>query len=210
MQIVFWGATGQAKVLRELIAPQGQLVALFDNSPEVVSPFPDVALHRGRAGFEQWRAAWTGALPFAAVAIGGDRGRDRLELQLYLESHGLAPYTCVHRTAFVASTAHVGAGSQILAQAAVCADARLGRACIVNTAASVDHDCVLGDGVHICPGAHLAGAITVGDHAMVGTGAAVLPRVSIGAGAIIGAGAVVRHDVPAGAVVAGNPARPIR
>jgi acetyltransferase-like isoleucine patch superfamily enzyme len=35
----------------------------------------------------------------------------------------------------------------------------------------------------------------------------VLKGVTIGDGAIIGAGAVVTHDVPAGAVAAGIPAR---
>jgi acetyltransferase-like isoleucine patch superfamily enzyme len=38
----------------------------------------------------------------------------------------------------------------------------------------------------------------------------VLPGVRIGAGAQVGAGAVVRHDVPAGAVCAGVPARVLR
>jgi 2,3,4,5-tetrahydropyridine-2-carboxylate N-succinyltransferase/tetrahydrodipicolinate N-acetyltransferase len=44
----------------------------------------------------------------------------------------------------------------------------------------------------------------------IGANAVVLGGVSIGNGAVIGAGSVVLHDVPAGAVVAGNPAKPIR
>ena len=43
--------------------------------------------------------------------------------------------------------------------------------------------------------------------AALGSGAVVLCGVEIGAGAMVGAGAVVTHDVPAGAVVAGVPAR---
>ena len=43
--------------------------------------------------------------------------------------------------------------------------------------------------------------------ASVGSGAVVLGGVTIGEGAMVGAGAVVTHDVPAGAVVAGVPAR---
>jgi UDP-2-acetamido-3-amino-2,3-dideoxy-glucuronate N-acetyltransferase len=41
----------------------------------------------------------------------------------------------------------------------------------------------------------------------IGAGAVLLPGVTIGAGALVGAGAVVTDDVPAGAVVVGNPAR---
>ncbi len=47
------------------------------------------------------------------------------------------------------------------------------------------------------------------DEVSIGSNATILP-VRIGKGAIIGAGAVVTKDVPAGAVVAGNPARFMR
>jgi serine acetyltransferase len=44
----------------------------------------------------------------------------------------------------------------------------------------------------------------------VGPGVVILGPVTVGAGAVIGAGSVVVHDVPPGAVVAGNPARVTR
>ncbi|MBT0957778.1 maltose transacetylase [Alphaproteobacteria bacterium KMM 3653] len=48
----------------------------------------------------------------------------------------------------------------------------------------------------------------IGARAWIGTRAMILPQCqNIGADAVIGAGAVVTRDVPAGAVVAGNPAR---
>lgn len=52
--------------------------------------------------------------------------------------------------------------------------------------------------------------VTVGRNCWIGGGALLLPGVSVGDDAIVGAGAVVTRDVPAGATVAGNPARPLR
>lgn len=49
--------------------------------------------------------------------------------------------------------------------------------------------------------------VIIGDEVTVGIAAIVLKGVSIGQGATIAAGAVVTSDVPAGAHVAGNPAR---
>jgi acetyltransferase-like isoleucine patch superfamily enzyme len=46
--------------------------------------------------------------------------------------------------------------------------------------------------------------------ASIGSGATILSNVTIGEHAIVGAGSVVTHDVPADAIVAGNPARVLR
>jgi acetyltransferase-like isoleucine patch superfamily enzyme len=46
--------------------------------------------------------------------------------------------------------------------------------------------------------------------ASIGTGATILPNISIGENAIVGAGSVITRDVPANAVVAGNPAKILR
>ena len=47
----------------------------------------------------------------------------------------------------------------------------------------------------------------IGRGASIGGGAAILPGLRIGARAMVGAGSVVTHDVPASAIVSGNPAR---
>jgi len=46
--------------------------------------------------------------------------------------------------------------------------------------------------------------------ASIGSGATILAKVTIGEHAIVGAGSVVTRDVPAYAIVAGNPARVLR
>jgi acetyltransferase-like isoleucine patch superfamily enzyme len=48
---------------------------------------------------------------------------------------------------------------------------------------------------------------TIERRASLGSGAVILGGIRIGEGAIVGAGAVVTRDVPAGATVAGTPAR---
>jgi acetyltransferase-like isoleucine patch superfamily enzyme len=52
--------------------------------------------------------------------------------------------------------------------------------------------------------------ITIGNEVWIGRGAIILGGVTIGDGATVGANAVVNRDVPAGAIVAGVPAVPIR
>lgn len=208
-EIVFWGATGQSKVLREIVEEQGlRLVALFDDTPGLSKPFPDVPLYEGRAGFERWLADVRDPSRVRfLVAIGGEHGVPRVRTHRYLEGRGLRPATAVHATAYVARDATLGPGSQVLAQAAVGVGAKLGTDCIVNTSATIDHECELGDGVHVAGGAKLAGCVRVDDFATVFTGAVVIPRVRIGRGAVVGAGAVVISDVDPWTVVVGNPAR---
>jgi len=205
--IVLWGATGQARVLAEFLAALDfDVVALVDNDPAVASFLPGVPILRGADELAMWRREHGGEVA-ALVAVGGARGDERLMLQDRLASDGYVIPVAVHPRAFVARDVTPGAGSQILALAAIGAGARIGRACIINTAAGVDHECTLEDGVHIGPGAALAGEVFVGRSAFIGTGAVVTPRVRIGAHAIVGAGAVVVSDIPERTVAYGNPAR---
>jgi sugar O-acyltransferase (sialic acid O-acetyltransferase NeuD family) len=209
-RVVLWGASGHAKVLHECLQQVGvEVVALFDNQPGLSSPLPGVPLYTGTAGFQEWRALGLEGIGFL-VAIGGDRGRDRMAIHTLLEENGLIPVRAVHPTAFVAATVKLGDGSQVLAHATVCVDAVLGRQSIINTKASVDHETVVGVGAHIAPGATIAGCVEIGDYAMIGAGAVTLPRVKIGVDAVIGAGAVVTSDIPDRAVAYGNPARIVK
>ncbi len=207
-RIVFWGATGQARVLRELTGHLGyKLVALFDNNPGTRSPFPEVPIYYGIEGFREWQVENGEGDESFLVAIGGSKGRDRVEIHRFLAANQLKPITAVHPTAFVAANAQLGSGCQIMAHATVCVDVKMGEGCIMNTASSVNHESVLGNGVHVAPGAIIPGCVTVGDYSFIGARAVVLPRVKIGANVIIGAGSVVTKDVPDAVLTFGNPAK---
>lgn len=209
--LVIWGAKGHAKVLHEFIAKLGfTLIALFDNDKRINTPFPGVPLYHGLEGFQSWRSEHPQLAVAGLVAIGGQRGHDRLALQQCLLEHGVELATVVHPVAYVASTARLGAGCQVLAHATVGANASLGEACIINTSASLDHECKVGHGAHLAPGARLAGEVEVGEHTLIAVGAIVLPRVKIGANCIIGAGAIVTRDVPDNTVAYGQPAHFVR
>ncbi len=209
-EVVLWGATGQAKVIHEaLLGTDARIIAIVDNRV-LITPIPGVEILQGSAGLDKWLNARPKEVLWACVAVGGDNGKDRVALLDLLVSHGMKPLTVIHRTAFVAADATVGDGCQVLAQAAICTRAQIGRSVIVNTAASVDHDGIVGDGAHLAPGARIAGEARISARAFIGTGAIVLPRIQIGEDAIVGAGAVVTKDVASSTVVAGNPARFLR
>lgn len=96
---------------------------------------------------------------------------------------------------------------------------------IINGSGSVviGDDSLIGPGVRIIsyqhavvPGvlirrqANIEKPIRIGRDVWIGANAVVLAGVTIGDGAVIGAGAVVTHDVPAGEIWAGVPARRLR
>ena len=205
---ILWGGTGQARVLRPIIEALGsKLVAVFDDTPHLPPPFPDVPLHEGQTGFRQWLGEQDRCDDVGfCIAIGNPHGRARLRLEDQLMQEGLTTMTVAHPSAIIAPDARIGSGCQFMAGAIINPGATLGRQCIINTGASVDHECRLADGVEIAPGATVCGDVRLDTNTWVGAGAIVLPRIHIGMDAIVGAGATVIRDVEAASTVVGVPA----
>jgi len=208
-EVILYGGTGQAKVVRPIVEHYGsKVVAVFDDTPGLASPFADVPIFQGYAELEKWVAGRDRSRLGFSITIGNPHGRVRIRLHERLEAAGLRPATVIHPTAFIEDDVEIGDGCQVMAGALVITEARIGRQCIINTKASVDHEDVLEDGCEVAPGATLCGVVHMKTNAWVCAGATVLPRVTIGEDAIVGAGAVVIRDVAAGSTVVGVPARP--
>jgi sugar O-acyltransferase (sialic acid O-acetyltransferase NeuD family) len=206
--IVLIGGGGHARVLIDALRASGdsRTIGVIDADPaRAGTAVFDVPVLGGDALLPELAAAGTRLF---VVGLGGTRDNGpRARLFESAAALGMQPVTIVHPAATVSTYASVGAGAQILAGAVVNAGARLGRNVIVNTAAVVEHDCTIGDHAHVSTGAKLASTVSVGAGAHVGVGATVRQSISIGDRAVVGAGAVVVKDVPAGAVVAGVPAK---
>jgi sugar O-acyltransferase (sialic acid O-acetyltransferase NeuD family) len=195
------------QVVRSIIEAAGNRVAaLFDNELNRVTLFADVPLVGDWMAFLRWQE--NAERCFFIVAIGGERRySDRVRISGDMESFGFVPVELVHQRSWVAASARLGEGCQLMALSGVGEHAVVGDFCIINTNATIDHDCRLGDGVHVMPCATIAGEVQVGSCTAIGSNATILPRLKIGSNAVVGAGAVVTRSVPDGSVVVGNPAR---
>lgn len=85
-----------------------------------------------------------------------------------------------------------------------------GYASVIHDRAVLGSNCILRHSTTIGSRRGVGDAPVIGDNVDIGCNAVVIGPVKVGDGATIGAGSVVVHDVPAGATVAGNPARVIK
>ncbi|AVO40465.1 acyltransferase [Simplicispira suum] len=132
--------------------------------------------------------------------------------------------TRIWQYAVVFVDARIGENCNICAHALIESDVIIGDNVTVKSGVYIWNGTRIEDNVFLGPNATLTNdpmprsrkypekfsGITLKNGCSIGAGATILPGITIGENAMVGAGAVVTKDVPANAVVVGNPAKIIR
>lgn len=195
------GAGGHAKVVIEAVHANNQdcQIYLVDQDETRVGSvlLGNIIVYP----LEKWDVAGSSC----HVAIGSNTTRKNLGLLAEANKKDL--HTVIHPRACVSSTATLGVGVFVAANAIISAEGRIDDGCIINHGAIVDHDCQIGKYTHIAPNATLGGGVKVGQECLIGAGAIIMPLIRVGNNVVVGAGAVVIHDIDDNETVVGVPAR---
>jgi sugar O-acyltransferase (sialic acid O-acetyltransferase NeuD family) len=176
-ECLIYGTGGHAKVIADIARLNNITVTAFfaDNTTTF---FKELPVHTYDPSFSKNSPV--------IIAIGNNEIRKRIASLL---SH--KALTLIHPTAVIASDAHIGEGTAILAGAIVQADATIGDHCIINISSGIEHDAVVGDYVHIGPHCYIGGGAVIGHGALIGAGSVIMRNTNIPAWTNVPPGSII-------------------
>ena len=204
-KVLIWGGGSKSRLILEMLKSETNVKVgcIFDSTLKILPYSTDTPFLNETKKL----TCITNQFSHYIVCVGSDNGYARLEISNYLELLNLVPYSIISPNAYVATTATIGTGCQIMPGALIHHFASIGNQCVINSNSTIDHESVIGHGVHIMGSAAIAGRVNIGDYSSIGTNATILPDITIGKACIIGAGSVVTKNVPDYSVYVGIPAR---
>ena len=207
-KILFWGGTGQCKVMKPIADRVGKLTVILDNTEGLESPYDDVPIYNGEDCFVEWREDTEDYKDYMfCITIGNPHAKIRRNLSKLLIDNGLQPISLIHHSSIIEEDVEIGEGVQIHSGVVVQPFSKIGDYCILNTKSLVEHDCILHSGVELAPGVILCGNIEIEENTWIGAGCTIRQNIKIGKNCIIGAGSMVIDDIPDNQKVVGVPAK---
>lgn len=199
-KIILVGAGGHVRSCMDVIELSGQfkiagLVEKDDSNIEVNLGYPIIGMDED---LPQLRKKYE----YALITVGQIKSAaTRLRLFNLLSDLDYNLPVIISPRSHLSRHSKVRAGTIIMHDVIVNANAEIGQNCIINNKVLIEHDVVVGDHCHIATGVIVNGEVTIGSESFIGSGAITKQSVSIGSRCVIGAGAVIKTDIKSNQVI---------
>jgi sugar O-acyltransferase (sialic acid O-acetyltransferase NeuD family) len=212
MRIAVFGGHSSGLIVAETIATsaqRGETIALAGFLNDTRSPGDRIGDYPVLGRFDDWSTIDAEMRFIAAFPFPTEMAKRHGRLRALSVPDDRWQTVC-HPGAHIARSALLGPGCYVAAGVVVEPGATVGAHTILRAGAYVSHDVTIGEFAFVGPRATLLGRTRVGAGVHIGANAVCREGSTLHDYALIGIGSVIVRDVEPGAVVAGNPARPLR
>jgi sugar O-acyltransferase (sialic acid O-acetyltransferase NeuD family) len=192
-KLVFVGAGGHASVLYDIVTAQNYIVQAICTKPSglISNVFNKISIVRDRVDPiefdpENYKLVnCIGHMPFSTA---------RFDAWDKYKNLGYVFETIISPRSTVSDFACLDEGVQVMTNATINSNAKIGANTIINTGAIIEHDAKVGASCHIAPGAILCGSVSIADGSFIGAGAIIIQGVNLQQDTIVAAGSIVTKD----------------
>ncbi len=204
-RIVLVGLSGNTLELLDLITASFEIAAILSDNPDHAPIFEGIEVtplsNAGEPRFSDCQFLFL---------IGSEKSytkRSDMIARMGIKDRRFTTLTDPRAT--VSSRAKVGLGCVLSTGVTIMAQAKIGDHVLILPQSIIHHDSQIGRCSIVGSHVTIAGNVTVGPSCYIGSASAIRNGITIGEGALIGMGANVVRDVAPGAIMVGNPARPL-